>query len=208
MLFKPVISDLFAIFHISKLYFTISAPKKSKLKFFVTLKEKGFTKQALEELKNLKNQRKRCKDLLLKYPDTKYFENKKPWEVAKAADLAFPCATQNELNQKDAERLADMKCLGVFEGANMPSDNNAIKVLMERKVGYIPGKAANAGGVAVSCFEMAQNSARMVWKREKVDKMLQEIMGNIFRDCASCAEELGQKVFEFGKNKQILDVSI
>lgn len=105
------------------------------------------------------------------------------WDLDIPADIALPCATQNEINQAQAERLVKNGVLYVAEGANMPSDSAAIKVYRDNKVSYGPGKAANAGGVAVSALEMSQNSQRLAWTAEKVDQELQAIMKNIFAQC-------------------------
>ncbi|MES1919043.1 hypothetical protein MHBO_000917 [Bonamia ostreae] len=153
----------------------------------------GFTEKQLEALAKLKDKRMRCKDLVEVFPEIQYYENETPWTIKKEADLAFPCATQNEINRQDAVNLVEMKCKGVFEGANMPSSVRAIYTYMNNNIDYIPAKAANAGGVAVSCLEMAQNSARLVWKREKVDEMLKEIMQNIYVAISKKAEQLGHK---------------
>jgi len=161
----------------------------------------GFTKEQLKKLTELKDRRKRCYELLDSFPELEYFENGTPWSIEKEADLAFPCATQNEIQSKDAVTLVEMGCKGVFEGANMPCSNRAIKMLMDNNVSYLPGKAANAGGVAVSCLEMAQNSARLVWPREKVDRMLQGIMENIYEASAKAAKDMGHEGnFQMGAN--------
>lgn len=105
------------------------------------------------------------------------------WDLDVKADIALPCATQNEINQAQAERLVKNGIKMVAEGANMPSDSDAIEVYRENEVHYGPGKAANAGGVAVSALEMSQNSMRLKWTSERVDQELQEIMKNIFAQC-------------------------
>jgi glutamate dehydrogenase (NADP+) len=98
-------------------------------------------------------------------------------------DVAFPCATQNELDEDDAQELAGNGCRVVAEGANMPCARQAIRLLQEREVLFGPGKAANAGGVAVSGLEQSQNALRIPWSRERVDDRLQEIMGGIHAQC-------------------------
>src|SRR5699024_1688926 len=97
------------------------------------------------------------------------------------ADIALPCATQNEINEEQAQRLVDNGIKFVAEGANMPSHTNAVKVYKENKLYYGPGKAANAGGVAVSALEMSQNSQRLRWTTEEVDEKLKVIMKDIFK---------------------------
>lgn len=113
------------------------------------------------------------------------------WNVK--ADLAFPCATQNELNEADAKILVSNGVIAVAEGANMPSTLEAIKVFHEAGVLFGPAKAANAGGVAVSALEMSQNSMRLAWTFEEVDAKLYDIMKNIYENSAKAAEEFGQK---------------
>lgn len=122
-----------------------------------------------------------------KYPDAKYYEGKKPWEFK--CDIALPCATQNELDGEDAQKLIDNGCTCVAEGANMPSTAEAIKLFHKARLIFAPGKAANAGGVAVSGLEMSQNSIREQWTKEKVDKKLHGIMENIHRTCVKYGHE-------------------
>ncbi len=110
-----------------------------------------------------------------------FFEGRRPWEIK--VDVALPCATQNELDGKDAQQLIDNGVLCVSEGANMPSTPEAIELFLENKVLFAPGKASNAGGVAVSGLEMSQNSARLSWPAEDVDKMLHRIMNDIHAAC-------------------------
>ncbi|MCQ8876893.1 NADP-specific glutamate dehydrogenase [Pseudoalteromonas shioyasakiensis] len=108
------------------------------------------------------------------------------------ADAAFPCATQNELTQADAQALIANGCILVSEGANMPATQDAINVFLDAKIAYGPGKAANAGGVATSQLEMAQNASMQTWTFEEVDTKLQQIMKNIFDTASSTAKEFGQ----------------
>lgn len=125
-------------------------------------------------------------------PEAKVIEGS-VWDLDIKADIALPCATQNEINQARAERLVNNGVLFIAEGANMPSDSEAIKVYRQHAIHYGPGKAANAGGVAVSALEMSQNSMRLSWTGEQVDEELQKIMKNIFDQClsASTQYELG-----------------
>ena len=113
----------------------------------------------------------------------------KPWGVK--VDVALPCATQNELNEKDAADLVKNGCICVTEGANMPCTPEAVEVFMNAKLLFAPGKASNAGGVATSGLEMSQNSLRMSWSREEVDKHLHGIMVNIHNACVTAAKEAG-----------------
>ncbi len=116
-----------------------------------------------------------------------YVEGKKPWRVP--CDLAFPCATQNELGAGDAKALADNGCIAVAEGANMPSTLEAISVFRDAKVMFAPGKAANAGGVAVSGLEMTQNSMRLAWTAEELEERLLSIMKRIHHMCVLYGED-------------------
>ena len=111
------------------------------------------------------------------------------WRIQ--ADAAFPCATQNELTESDAEILLANGVTCISEGANMPSTKEAVDLFLNAKIAYGPGKAANAGGVATSQLEMAQNSSMEQWPLEKVDQKLKQIMANIHRQCADTAAEFG-----------------
>ena len=108
-------------------------------------------------------------------------------------DVALPCATQNELNLDDAKQLVANGCIAVAEGANMPTTLEATKYLQENGILFAPGKASNAGGVAVSALEMSQNSERLSWTREEVDQKLEGIMVNIFNNLASAAKRYGHE---------------
>lgn len=130
------------------------------------------------ELKNIK--RGRIKEYATKYK-CEYYEGKTPWGIK--CDIAFPSATQNELNESDAKALVGNGCIAVSEGANMPSTPEAVEVFLNAKILYGLGKAANAGGVSTSGLEMTQNSMRLPWSREEVDQRLHEIMINIHKTC-------------------------
>jgi len=136
------------------------------------------------ELKNVK--RGRIKDCAKEF-NCKYFENKKPWGIK--CDIAFPSATQNEIDEEDARILVKNGCIAVGEGANMPTTPEGVKVFKKAKILYAPGKAANAGGVATSGLEMTQNSIRLSWSREEVDKKLREIMIAIHEQCLKYGKE-------------------
>jgi glutamate dehydrogenase (NADP+) len=118
-----------------------------------------------------------------------FFPGRKPWEVK--CDVALPCATQNEIHEKDAKDLIKNGCICVCEGANMPTTIEAYKLFVEAGVLYAPGKASNAGGVATSGLEMSQNSMRLPWSREEVDRRLHEIMIRIHDTCLATAEKYG-----------------
>ncbi len=147
----------------------------------------GITREKLDYVMNLKNIRRgRIKEYAEKY-NVEYFEGKTPWGIA--CDIAFPCATQNEINEEDAKTLVENGCVLVSEGANMPSTTEAVEVFLNAKILYGPGKAANAGGVATSGLEMAQNAMRLPWTREEVDARLREIMVNIHKTCVKYGKE-------------------
>ena len=142
----------------------------------------GIDAEKLAFVMHLKNvKRGRIKEYVQKYPSAQYFEGQKPWGVK--ADIALPCATQNEIDGKDAQTLVDNGVMCVAEGANMPTTPEGIEVFQKAKILYAPGKASNAGGVAVSGLEMSQNSIRLQWTREEVDAKLQQIMNNIHQSC-------------------------
>jgi glutamate dehydrogenase (NADP+) len=136
------------------------------------------------ELKNIK--RGRIKEYADKY-NAQYFEGKTPWGIK--CDLAFPCATQNEVNEDDAKELVKNGCYLISEGANMPSTAEAVEVFQNARILYAPGKASNAGGVATSGLEMTQNSMRLPWSREEVDARLHQIMINIHSTCVKYGTE-------------------
>jgi len=123
-------------------------------------------------------------------PDSTYLPDGVIWNVP--CEIALPCATQNELNGKDAKTLVDQGCIAVAEGANMPTTPEGIRVFQEAGIAYGPGKAANAGGVATSALEMQQNASRDSWSFEHTEARLEEIMVNIHRNCYETAEEFGQ----------------
>jgi glutamate dehydrogenase/leucine dehydrogenase len=147
----------------------------------------GIDRDKLEYIMTLKNiKRGRIKEYAEKY-GCKYIEGKRPWEVK--CDVALPSATQNEINGEEAEMLVKNGCFCVSEGANMPSTPEAIDVYMKNKILYGPGKAANAGGVAVSGLEMSQNSLRLSWTRKEVDERLHKIMQDIHETCVKYGTE-------------------
>jgi len=131
------------------------------------------------ELKNVK--RARISEYVKKYPNAAFVKGKTPWSIS--CDVALPCATQNELNENDANTLLSNGCICVSEGANMPSTKEAITAFHNAKILFAPGKASNAGGVATSGLEMTQNSLRFNWTRDEVDNKLKDIMSNIHDSC-------------------------
>ena len=153
----------------------------------------GINEEKLNYIMHIKNNRRgRISDYIKKYPKAEFKKNKTPWEVK--CEIALPSATQNELNGDDAKLLVKNGCICVAEGANMPGNSDAIKTFKFNKVLFAPGKASNAGGVAVSGLEMAQNSLRYSWSREEVDEKLKEIMIKIHKKC-----------LKHGKTKDYID---
>lgn len=147
----------------------------------------GIDAEKLAYVMHLKNiKRGRIKEYSEKY-GVEYFAGQRPWGVK--CDIAFPSATQNEINEEEAKTLIANGCMCVAEGANMPSVPEAIEVYLKNKILYGPAKAANAGGVAVSGLEMSQNSLRLSWTREEVDKRLHNIMKNIHATCVKYGKE-------------------
>ncbi len=158
--------------------------------------EAGVDREKLAYVLNLKNIRRgRIKEYAEKY-NVPYFEGKSVWDVIREenikVDLAYPSATQNEIEEENAQALVDNGCFCVSEGANMPSTLGAIKIYQSSNVLYGPAKAANAGGVSVSGLEMSQNSLRLLWTRAEVDQRLQGIMKSIHQASLEAAETYGQ----------------
>lgn len=148
----------------------------------------GIDRAKLDYIMDLKQvQRGRIKEYVDQYPGAKYVEGQKPW--GEKADIALPCATQNELNEEQAKTLVANGVIAVAEGANMPTTPGAIKAFQDAKILYCPGKASNAGGVSVSGLEMTQNSERLSWTAEEVDAKLLWIMENIHENCVKYGTE-------------------
>ena len=148
----------------------------------------GIDKDKLAWIMNLKNkQRGRISQYIEKYPNSTFHEGEKPWSVV--VDVALPCATQNELNEEQANLLVENGCIAVVEGANMPSTPEAITLFTNKKILFAPGKASNAGGVATSGLEMSQNSLRYNWTREEVDTKLHNIMLDIHDQCVAYGKD-------------------
>jgi len=148
------------------------------------------------ELKNVK--RERIHKYVEQYPTAEFHQGQTPWGVV--CDVALPCATQNELGLEDAKTLTKNGCQAVGEGANMPTTPDAIHHFTESKILFAPGKASNAGGVAVSGLEMAQNSLRYSWSRNEVDQKLQSIMQDIHQSCITYGKEGGFTNYVKGAN--------
>jgi len=144
----------------------------------------GLSEDQLSWIQDLKNVRRgRISEFAEAYPSATFHAGERPWGVA--CEAAFPCATQNELNESEAKGLIANGCIVVAEGANMPSTPEAIEAFQAAKVLFAPGKASNAGGVATSGLEMSQNSLRMNWSRQEVDERLLNIMKDIHAQCVS-----------------------
>ncbi|MEE3138939.1 MAG: NADP-specific glutamate dehydrogenase [Candidatus Neomarinimicrobiota bacterium] len=158
----------------------------------------GITQEKLEYVKKLKDSRSaRISEYAKKYK-VKFFANQNPWSVK--CDIALPCATQNELDLKDAKQLLKNGCVVVAEGANMPCTKDAVHYFIDQKILFGPGKAANAGGVAVSGIEMSQNSTRIPLAREQVDNLLKEIMHKIHSTCVDFGSQKGFVNYVNGAN--------
>ena len=148
----------------------------------------GIDRAKLDYIMELKNvERGRIKEYVEEYPTAEYYEGKSPWY--EKADIALPCATQNEINGDEAAALVKNGIIAVAEGANMPSLPEAIKIFQDAKILYSPGKASNAGGVSVSGLEMSQNSERLSWTAEEVDNYLKRIMNDIHENCVKYGTE-------------------
>ena len=158
----------------------------------------GFTEEKLQWVMDLKNNKRgRIKEYLKEFGG-EYFEGEKPWNIP--CEIALPCATQNEINEKDATALVENGCKVVSEGANMPSDPQAINIFLNHNLLFGPGKAANAGGVATSGLEMSQNSMRINWTREEVDQKLHKIMKDIHEACVLHGTQNGSINYVKGAN--------
>lgn len=151
--------------------------------------EDGIDVAAVKQIKEV--DRKRIKEYVSTHPSASYYEGS-VWDGV-TCDVALPCATQNEINEKQAQKLVDSGCYAVAEGANMPTDAAATEVFLKNKVLFLPGKASNAGGVATSALEMGQNSIRSSWTFEEVDAKLQGIMVNIYQNMKEACEKYDAK---------------
>ena len=165
---------------------------------FALFPDSGMTEAQLAALIELKEVRRERVSVYAKEQGLQYFENQKPWGVK--CDIALPCATQNELDGKDAATLLANGVICVAEGANMPSTLEAVEAFLKAKILYAPGKASNAGGVATSGLEMSQNHIRLSWTREEVDKRLFDIMSNIHENCVANGTENGYTNYVNGAN--------
>lgn len=150
----------------------------------------GITQEKIDWIKQLKNVRRgRISEYVDQFKGATYHEGKLPWGVP--CDVALPCATQNELLGDDARELIKNGCIAVSEGANMPTNLEGVHVFKDAKILFAPGKAANAGGVAVSGLEMSQNSGRISWKAEQLQQLLVDIMDGIHGSCVEYGQTKG-----------------
>jgi glutamate dehydrogenase (NADP+) len=163
----------------------------------------GITQDKVDWIKNLKNVRRgRISEYVKEFKGATFHGGgAKPWSVP--CDVALPCATQNELNGAAAETLVKNGCKAVSEGANMPTDLDGVHVFKKAGILYAPGKAANAGGVAVSGLEMSQNSARISWKEAELQQLLKDIMAGIHSRCAEYGGKAGTKHIDYVKGANI-----
>jgi glutamate dehydrogenase (NADP+) len=165
----------------------------------------GITQEKLDFVKEFRAEHKKISEYVKKYPTAKFTPNARPWSVK--VDCAFPCATQNELDGKDAEMLVKNGVKLVAEGANMPSTLEATKLFQDSGVLFAPGKASNAGGVSVSGLEMSQNSERLSWTSEEVDNYLKRIMCDIHNNAYETAIKFGLKT-KSGKTDYVAGANI
>jgi glutamate dehydrogenase (NADP+) len=162
----------------------------------------GFDQAKIDWVKAHKTRRRgRISDYAQEYKGARFHPGKTPWVVT--CDVALPCATQNELLGEDARTLVANGCVAVAEGANMPTDLEGVHVFKEARILYAPGKAANAGGVAVSGLEMSQNSARMSWKEAELQAMLERIMADIHERCVEYGTANGGTYVDYVKGANI-----
>ncbi len=149
----------------------------------------GISGEKIDYMLQLRSSNKDIVEDYAKEFGAEFHAGKKPWEIK--VDVALPCATQNEIDENDAKKLVDNGCMCVCEGANMPTTIEGYKTFMEAGILYAPGKASNAGGVATSGLEMSQNSMRLPWSKEEVDKRLHEIMIRIHTTCMETSDRFG-----------------
>ncbi len=161
----------------------------------------GIDAEKLAYIIDLKTKRRgRLEEYAREY-DVEYHAGERPWKVP--CELAFPCATQNEISTAEAQTLISNGCQGVSEGANMPTEQHGILAFTEARLLFAPSKAANAGGVAISGLEMSQNSERRTWKREELESLLLEIMGGIHDRCVEYGKEPGSDYVDYVKGANI-----
>jgi len=162
----------------------------------------GIDQEKVNWVKQHKTKRRgRIADYVKEFKGAKFYEGERPWVVK--CDLAVPCATENELNGEDAKTLIKNGCIAVAEGANMPTDLDGVHIFKSAKILFAPGKAANAGGVAVSGLEMSQNSARISWKEEELQTLLTDIMKGIHDSCVEYGGTRGSEHIDYVRGANI-----
>jgi glutamate dehydrogenase (NADP+) len=162
----------------------------------------GIDAAKLAWVKELKTHRRgRISEYADEFPGASFHAGRVPWDVP--CDIALPCATQNELTGEDAKSLIANGCLAVAEGANMPTDLDGVHIFKEAQILYAPGKASNAGGVAVSGLEMSQNSARMSWKEDELQRLLVDIMRGIHDRCVEQGGRVGTEHIDYVRGANI-----
>jgi len=147
----------------------------------------GLTAEKLAQVMDIKNNKRGRIEEAARLIGCEYFPGKRPWSIP--CDIVFPCATQNEISGDEARLLLKNGCIGVAEGANMPTVQEGIDAFLHARILFAPSKAANAGGVSVSGLEMSQNSARLSWKEEDLQKLLRDVMTGIHDRCVQYGEE-------------------
>ncbi len=153
----------------------------------------------MKELKGIR--RGRIQEYTAQFKGAEFHEGKRPWITP--CDLAMPCATQNELDGEEARMLVDNGCIGISEGANMPTALDGVHVFKEARILFAPGKAANAGGVAISGLEMSQNSARVSWKEAELQMLLVDIMEGIHDRCVEYGGTAGSEHIDYVRGANI-----
>jgi len=162
----------------------------------------GINEEKVNWIKELKSVRRgRISEYTQQFPNAEYHEGKRPWGVA--CDIAIPCATQNEINGEDAQNLIANGCIAVTEGANMPTNLDGVHAFKNAEIMFAPGKAANAGGVAVSGLEMSQNSARISWKEEELQQLLVDIMNDIHERCVTYGRKPNSEYVDYVRGANI-----
>jgi glutamate dehydrogenase (NADP+) len=161
----------------------------------------GIDQEKLKYVVELKTKRRGSLAAFAKEFDVEFHPGQRPWAVP--CDLAFPCATQNEISCDEAKLLISNGCIGVSEGANMPMEQDGIKYFTDAKLLFAPSKAANAGGVAISGLEMSQNSARITWKEEELQSLLRQIMTDIHDKCVEYGNQTGSDYVDYVKGANL-----
>jgi glutamate dehydrogenase (NADP+) len=192
--FCPILSLLYRLLELGAKVITLNDSTG------VLVFENGMSQDDLRIIEECKNKKRARLSTIADRISGKYIAGESPWSINVKYDIALPCATQNEINEDGAKCLVANGVMAVVEGANLPTNMEAQQVLRDSNILYVPGKAANAGGVGVSGLEMSQNAQRLTWKPEKVDSMLQEMMSNIY-DQMDAAKPSSGGTLEAGANR-------